>query len=128
MKIKRIVKWSILILVLSFLLVWVGCLTKNRILTELHGDEIMNLNFIGDETVLEYDWFRVISYSENEIEVYFVNKAGKETRVYEVGGIATYRCNRYGWSYQYDVLWSTAGTADTLIWPYWHHFAYYLNP
>ena len=123
MKAKKIVKWSLLVLLLSFLLVWGICLAKNRILTELHGDEIANLNFYETEEVLHYDWFRVLSYSETEIEIYFVN----ELETYEVGGIVTYSCNPYGeWFCQEEVLWSTAGTADTLIWPYWYHIVYYI--
>lgn len=120
---KKAVLVSILILTVSFLLIWLGCLLKNYILTELHGDEIKNLNFYETETVPEYDWIRVISYSESEIEVYFVNKLES----YEIGGIATYSCNSKGyWSHKDSVLWSTAGTADTLIWPYWHHIRYYM--
>ena len=110
-------------MVSSFLLIWLGSLLSNRILTELHGDEIKDLNFYETETVPDYDWFRVISYSETEIKVYFVNKLPN----YKVGGIATYSCNSYGdWFHQDSVSWSTAGTADTLIWPYWHHITYYI--
>ncbi len=125
MRVKKVVKWSILIIFLSFLLVWGICLARNRILTELHRDEIANLNFYETEEVPHYDWFRVLSYSETEIEIYFVNEVTR----YEVGGIATYSCNPYGdWFYQEEVLWSTAGTADTLIWPYFHHISYYFFP
>ncbi len=125
MKVKKIVKWSILILLLSFLLIWTISLARNRILTELYGDEIANLNFYETEEVPHYDWFRILSYSETRIEVYFVN----ELENYEVGGIAIYTCNPYGnWFHQDNVLWSTAGTADTLIWPYFYHIFYYLFP
>ena len=74
------------------------------------------------EVVPDYDLMRVLSYSENEIKVYFVIKSEN----YEVGGIGTYRRNIYDeWSYIGDILWSTGGTADKLIWPYWHHIVYY---
>lgn len=120
---KKIVKWGILTLIILFLLIWLGTLMWNRLLTELYGDEITNLNFYETETAPEYDWFRVISYSETEIEVYFVNQLEN----YEVGGIVTYHCNDYGdWFHQESVLWSTAGTADTLMWPYWYHIVYYI--
>ena len=104
MKVLKIVKWIILIPIILFFVIWIGTLAKNRIVTELHRDEIANLEFY---------------------EIYFVKKVYSSFRDYELGGIVTYYHHdsdgkwHYSWSNNY--LWSTAGSADNYIWPYWHH-------
>ena len=126
MKAKKIIKWSIFAIFLSFILVWGGSLIKDGILTELYGDKLANLNFYEGEEVFPYTWMRIIDYSETEIEVYFVRDFGEGA---SIGGIGKYRCNPYGdWFYSESVSWSTHGTADTLIWPYWYHVFYYFFP
>ena len=126
MKVRKIVKWSILAIFLSFVLIWGGSLLKDGILTMLHGDKLANLNFYEGEEGFPYTWMRIIDYSETEIEVYFVRNVGEDD---SIGGIGKYRCNDHGyWFYSESVVWSTSGTADTLIWPYWYHIYYYLFP
>lgn len=107
------------------MLIWTGTLAKNRILTELHRDEIASLEFYESEPLPEFEWYRILSYSETEIEIYYVNKFGDST----FGGIVNYRYlpNINMWSHNYtgyDCLWSTSGSADNFIWPYWHHIVY----
>lgn len=107
------------------MLIWTGTLAKNRILTELHRDEIASLDFYESEPLPEFEWYRILSYSETEIEIYYVNKFGNST----FGGIVNYRYlpNINMWSHNYtgyDCLWSTSGSADNFIWPYWHHIFY----
>lgn len=127
MKIKKIIKWGILAIFLSFVLIWGGWLVKDGILTVSHSDELVNHDFyqVEREEIYDYDWMRIINYSKTEIKVYFVRNIGEGD--YSVGGIGEYRCDTYGkWRYSETILWSTAGTADTLIWPYWHHISYFL--
>ena len=125
MKFKKIIKWIIFIPFILFILIWTGTLAKNRIVTELHRDEIANLDFYKSEPLPEFEWYRILSYSETEIEIYFVKKVYSSFRDYELGGIVTYYYHdsdgkwHYSWSNNY--LWSTAGSADNYIWPYWHH-------
>ena len=126
MKGLKIVKWIILIPIILFFVIWIGALAKNRIVTELHRDNIENMDLLLDYgEALEYDWYRILSYSETEIEIYYVNKFGNST----FGGIVCYRYlpNINMWSHNYtgyDCLWSTSGSADNFIWPYWHHIFY----
>ena len=126
MKVLKIVKWIILIPIILFFVIWIGTLAKNRIVTELHRDDVENLDLLLDYgEPLEYDWYRILSYSETEIEICFVKKVYSSFRDYELGGIVTYYHHdsdgkwHYSWSNNY--LWSTAGSADNYIWPYWHH-------
>lgn len=131
MKPLKIIKWIILIPIILFMVIWLGTLAENRIVTELHRDEIENMKpLLSYGEPLEYDWYRILSYSETEIEIYFVQKGynSKYEVDYALGGIVTYYHDSDGkWHYRWsnDYLWSTSGTADNFIWPYWHHFILY---
>lgn len=108
------------------LLVWVGALAKNLVLTVMYKDEIENMQFIEDEEPLsEFEWYRVTSYSDAMIEIYFVNTIGKGTdSEYKIGGKITCYETPNGWYHTNtieSILWSGAGSADNYIWPYWYH-------
>lgn len=123
-KTRKVFKWIMLLFIIIFLLVWVGSLLKNYTITKIYSEDLKNLKLYESEVAPEYDYNRITYYSKSTIKVYFVKKYDN----YEIGGIGTYRCNGLGdWFYQERVMWSTAGTADTLIWPYWHHIFYYIN-
>ena len=118
---------SILVLILIIpVLIWGGALLKNGILTAMHKDEIENLQLVQyEEPLPEFDWYRITSYSDSTIEIYFVNTIGKGTDgEYKVGGEMVFSKTPNGW-YHTDmvdsILWSGAGSADDYIWPYWHH-------
>ena len=110
-------------LLLCYFLFWCGSLAKNHILTAIHKDEIVNLQF--DEPLPEFDWYRILSYSNENIEIYYVNTLGKNTdNEYKIGGRITCTKMTAGWhhtSIEESVLWSGAGSADNYIWPYWYH-------
>ena len=123
---KKIVIWICVLILIIPCLVWGGSLVKNYIVTASHKEEIESMNFVKDEESLpELDWYRIISYSEEEIEIYFVNIQGKGTdREYKIGGKMLCYKTPEGWRHSYleeSVLWSKAGSADDYIWPYWHH-------
>ena len=85
---KRIIV-CILILILTIpLLIWGGALAKNGILTAMYKEKIENLEFIESEEALpEFDWYRITSYSDETIKIYFVNTLGKGTNgEYKIGG------------------------------------------
>lgn len=118
---------SILVLILIIpVLIWGGALLKNGILTAMHKDEIENLQLVQyEEPLPEFDWYRITSYSDSTIEIYFVNTHGKGTNgEYKVGGKMTFCKSLNGW-YHTDMVdsisWSGSGTADNYIWPYWYH-------
>ena len=123
---KRIFVCILALIVTISVLIWGGALLKNGILTAIHKDEIKNLQFLESEEPLpEFEWYRITSYSESTIKIYYVNKYGKDTeREYKVGGEIIFSKTPNGW-YHTDmvesVLWSGAGSADNYIWPYWYH-------
>ncbi len=112
----------VLTLIIPFL-VWGGALTKNFVLTLMNKDKIENMQFIENEEPLsEFDWYRITSYSDAKIEIYFVNTLGKGTdREYKIGGNIICYETPNGWYHTESILWSGAGSADNYIWPYWYH-------
>ena len=120
---KKIIKWTILACIAAFFLTWWGAMLKNYILTVKYKDIMENMVFHENEEVPENKYERILSYSEDEIKTYWV----WEGEHHEMGGTATYRRSPNGkWSYRENILWSTEGNADKLIWPYWHHCFKYL--
>ena len=124
MKVSKIIKWVILTPIILFFVIWIGSLAKNRILTELHRDEIEKLYIANRERLPDYDWFRVLLYSENEIKIYFVEEVNSKRGSGKLGGIVTFSYGSDGaWHHNWcdNYLWSTSGSADNYIWPYWYH-------
>ena len=107
-------------------LVWGGILTKNLVLTEIYKDKIENMQFIESEEPLPtFDWYRITSYSNENIEIYYVNTVGKDAdNEYRLGGKITCAKTANGWVHTdivESILWSGTGSADNYIWPYWYH-------
>jgi hypothetical protein len=126
----KIIKWTILACIAAFLLVWWGALLKNYILTIQHRDVMENmvmcdcdltdaLGGVKGDIVYEH----VLSYTEKRIKTYYVQDCGED---YYIGGYASYTLHSDGtWDMRKDVSWSSGGTADNYVWPYWHHFFKY---
>lgn len=118
-KVKKVILWFVLSCVVVFFAVWNGALLKNYILTVKYNDVLENMEFYEDQIVIEYDYERIISYSETEIKTYFVKDMGN----YFLGGTVSYRRGTDGkWIFDDNVKWSGRGTAEDVIWPYWHHY------
>lgn len=124
-KTKKIILWIIVLAFLIPLFVWGVALAKNLVLTVMHKDEIENMQFIeSQEPLPEFDWYRVISYSDETIEIYFVNTLNSPDREYKIGGKMTLQKTPNGWHHTdmvNSISWSGAGSADHFIWPYWFH-------
>ena len=104
--------------VLCFLLIWGISLAKCEILTLMHGDEFSEI--YKENTMLgEQEHWKVLDYSKTSARVYYVglNHSGADilTFVKENG-----KWRHDGW----DTVWSTSGSADNVIWPYWWDFFY----
>lgn len=125
-KTKKIVIWiCILALVIPFLF-WSSILAKNCLLTAIHKDQFESIKLAETEEPLsEFDWYRITSYSEEKIIIYFVNtQVDVNDKEYKVGGEMVFSKAPSGW-YHTDLIesisWSGAGSADNYIWPYWYH-------
>lgn len=114
-----------LILVLSVpVCIWIGALVKNAVLTVMHKEQVENIRFVEPEE-LQMDWYRITSYSDDSIEIYYVNTLSRgEAGEYKIGERLTFRKMTDGWHHTgglESILWSGAGTAEHYIWPYWYH-------
>ena len=124
--VKRIIVFILVLILTIPLLIWCGALAKNGILTAMHKDEIENLEFLeSQEQLPEFDWYRITSYSDEVIKIYYVNTLGKGTNgEYKIGGEMIFSKTPNGWEHTdmvRSILWSGSGSADNYIWPYWHH-------
>lgn len=115
-------KFKKLIIVLSplliFLLIWGVSLAKCEILTMMHRNEF-NEAYKSNTMLGETEYCKVIDYSEDRARVYYVssNCSG--------GDVLTFTKENGEWKYEnWDTIWSTTGSADDFIWPYWWHFVY----
>ena len=125
-KTKKVAIWICLLAFVIPFLFWCGALVKDCLLTAMHKDEIENLQLVQyEEPLPEFDWYRITSYSDSTIEIYFVNTHGKGTNgEYKVGGKMTFHKSLNGWYHTNlveSISWSGSGSADDYIWPYWHH-------
>lgn len=124
--VKRAIVRILVLISIILVFIWCYALSKNLVLTIIHKDEIENMQLIEyEEPIPEFDWYRVTSYSDSKIEIYFVNTLGKgNDREYKVGGKMSFYKTPNGW-YHTDMVesisWSGAGSADKYIWPYWYH-------
>lgn len=123
---KRVVVCILVLVLIIPIFVWASVLVKNRVLTSMHKDELENLQFVENEEPLpDFDWYRITSYSDEKIEIYFVNTQAKGTDgEYKFGGKMICIKTPNGWKHAdmvNSITWSGAGSAEKLIWPYWHH-------
>ena len=127
---KRSIIYTLVLILIIPVVMWVGALAKNYMLTVMHKDQVENIQFsiYEEEPYLWLDWYRITSYSEEKIEIYYVNEfddykmGDRVIESYKIGGKVTLYYESSGW-YHTDtsVLWSRAGSADNYIWPYWYH-------
>ena len=123
---KRSLIYTLVLILIILVFVWCGALVKNVVLTAICKDKIENMQFIeSGEPLPKFDWYRVTSYSDSTIEIYFVNTHAKGTdREYNIGGKIIFCKTLNGWDHTdmvQSILWSRAGSADNYIWPYWYH-------
>lgn len=112
--------WAVVVIVL-ILSPWLLSLVKCEALTLLHGKE-----FEGKEQqtnmLAKADYLKVLSYSDTEAEVYYVNRDG-------TGDTLNFTKKDGEWVYTYwNTIWSACGgSADGAIWPYWWHWFTYAH-
>ncbi len=114
----KFAKKLFLCVVLLFFLVWGSALIKCEILTtrhiaELEGAYQSNTMLGAPESV------HVLSYDGERAEVYYIEE-GKT-----VAHVLKFEKTDDGWAETaWNTVWSEAGSASNVIWPYWWHFRY----
>lgn len=116
---KKAKKMVVLILIIAVLLLWLIPFIKNEVLTVLHKSE-----FEGRQTetglIDDVEYLKVIRYTDNKAEVYYVSKG------YSSGNVYYYIKNKNGqWDFDsWQTIWSSSGSASEVLWPYFWHIIY----
>ncbi|MCL2611346.1 MAG: hypothetical protein FWE02_06690 [Defluviitaleaceae bacterium] len=130
LKKKKYIKKTILVILIGFLIFWLGSLAHVWFLTASHGE-------VFKEIIVNDDWFgtfreinrvRVLEFSEDFARVYFSSIRGThETDTLSrdfrprtrLGGELLHFRKRDGeWHIVFwDTIWARTGTADGFIWP-----------
>jgi len=91
---------------------------KNEILTFKYGKQFEDLASIK-ENVGTYESFKVVDYSDNEAHLYYITNYKPNP----IGFVIRLEYYDNIWNYRSDyAVWSTMGSADETIWPYWWHW------
>lgn len=123
---NKFLRWICLFPLIIPWLIWGGTLVKDSLVTVIYKDRIDSIQLAENEERLpEFDWYRITSYSDEEIEIYFVNTVGADTDTqYKIGGKITCTKTTNGWTHTdmiNSILWSGVGSADEYVWTYWYH-------
>ncbi len=117
---KKLVSSIVIVLALIFI-VWLLPFFRCEYLTARHGDEF---DFESAYNANSAEFFKVMSYNQNEAEIYYVGKN------FSIGEILHFKRDGEKWVYSDagNTVWSAlGGTADDSIWPYfWHNWKYVL--
>ena len=103
-------RYIALLVVLGFLLVWLGSMGVAGILTALYADEFT------DFEAMDLQWLSSESYGQQHAKVYFYNES--------LGACIRFVKQDGQWKAEKEVAtWSSQGSADDyFIWPYYKHY------
>ena len=105
-------------IVVFAVLFWIFSLALNEVETFVFKGQFSGIAEF-EEFNSKSNFVKIINYTPKEATIYFVY------RDKTMGNTVSF--NRVGkkWKYDYwDTVWSTSGSADKTIWPYWWHFFY----
>jgi len=114
---KRL-KYIQLLLVMFFMMFWIVSLIKLEFLTWQHGAKFPYPENISSMCG-EMDFAKVLELTDANARIYYVSGS------HNVGNTATFICRGDNWEYERweRTIWSTTGSADDFVWPYWYHSA-----
>jgi hypothetical protein len=106
-------------ILLCFLIIWGISITRIEILTLIHGYEFSD-SYKENTMLREQKYCKVLQYSKNYACVFYI----AEDR--STGDILEFEKKNGEWHFtgNWETVWSTGGSADNIIWPYWWHFFY----
>ena len=115
---KKILK-AFLIVIITFLVIWIGALLKCEYLTQKYYDDF-KYAYTSNTMLGDMEYFKVLSCDGKYAEVYYV---GKDM---SCGNVLTFLKDKNKWHYDswQNTIWSVGGSASETIWPYWWHFVY----
>lgn len=87
---------------------------KVEVLTLQHKAEFRTL-YNSNGMIKDVEYLKVMDYSKESANVYYVTSGKKAGFLYKF-----IRRNEEGWQLEgWDVVWSSSGSADNFIWPYY---------
>lgn len=102
---------TILLLILFFPLI------RCETLTIVYGKQFEGLE-LKTNMLIKSDYYKVINYENEEAQVYYVLK-----NVY--GNTINFHKINDSWEIDnWNTVWSSTGSASSVVWPYWWHFIY----
>lgn len=119
---KRLPLYIPLAIVLVFLIVWGVSLLKCEVLTNKYYNELEYAH-IENTMIGKINSFKVLDCDGKTAEVYYLCNDNT------VSFVLNFRKQNDEWKEtSWDCIWSKQGSADEMIWPYWHHrFTYTIN-
>lgn len=87
---------------------------KVEILTLQYGSEFSIL-YKSKGILNEIEYFKIMNYSKESADVYYITKGKKAGLLYKFN-----RDDEGVWQLEnWDAVWSSSGSADSFIWPYY---------
>lgn len=118
---KRKIRYILLGVILTLVCIYIATLVRIEILTYQHKDELIDAckenTMVGDD----FDFFKVLEYSECDYARVYVGKYTTTGNVFTLG-YSDGEWYEAGWS----TKWSTSGTADKTVYPYFWHGIYFM--
>ena len=111
----RKLKFIPMFLIICVVAFWVFSIIKIEILTAIHKEELYMSSAVSGR-IGEPDKIKVMNITDEAAQVYLFNDGG--------GIIIDFIKDGDSWEYEKGrAVWSRAGSADGIIWPYFYHSA-----
>lgn len=115
---KNYIKKVIFFIVLLLLIIWVSEIIKNEVYTIKYGEQFENIPALT-ENVGPCEYFKVIDYRGDAARLYYITSYEPNP----TGNVVILEYYDGSWHYVgQHTVWSTMGSADEAIWPYWWHY------
>ncbi len=110
---------AILILIITFLVVWLFSLAKREYLTQKYYDDF-EYAYIANTMLGDMEYFKVLFCDDEYAEVYYVSKDMQGANILSFTKVN----DKWAYNSWVNTVWSVGGSASEVIWPYWWHFIY----
>ena len=111
-------RWIPFVAIALLIAIWIAALIKCEVLTLIYNDDFQSA-YMQNTMLGEIEYFRVLKCNGRTAEVYYVSKG------MTAGNVLSFEKKNGTWEEtSYQTIWSVAGTASEVIYPYWWHFIY----
>ena len=114
----RIIPKILMIIAISFMLIWIFSLIKCEVLTYKYHDDF-EYAYQENDMLGNMEYFKVLSVSKDTARVYYVSENMSSAHVLYFENI-----DRQWKEVEWHTVWAKSGSASGVIFPYWWHFIY----